>query len=420
MRTRDGFGRYEAAVIDENWLRKRYVDNKKSVQEIAKELNIAKSAIYHKLRKVGLMAPLLHKEPLVLDEEVIKDMYFQQHMSLEKIAPHFGVCRETIGKVVKKFGDIRSPYDDCYAGHNCRPLSTEDTELMVKKYLEEGKSGDAVGKEMHIDAKSRLRKLGLIKPTTDKAKVRSLYESGMSMGQVGKEMGIAHSRVSVIMKHLGAKTRSRTEALFNRKHGKVIYIDEDKVKTMYVDSKMSLTEIAKGLGVSPMFIYRIIIKLGVIRSKADASRLMWQKPEYLQKVHDGFNKKPNIQESHVDAIIQEHFPGEFEYNGDYKLGVSIGGRIPDWVHINGRRKLIEYNGCFPHCCPQCGFKGFKSRTPEWVHKKDKRKLKTYKKHGFETLVLWGHDSDDDVKNKVGEFIKQRSLNLTGASSTNVK
>ena len=416
--------------VDENQLRLKYVDEKKSTRKVAKEMGVSAWLVFDRLNKMGLVRShseatfLTYKSKIiVLDEERIMDMYNNMKLSTLKIAVELGVSAGTIRDIVRKLGTMRGCKDKCYTPYS-EPLSEENQRLMVKKYLDEGKTIHEISKEMHIDAQKRLHKLGVCRTTVDRMKVKALYENGMPTGQIAEEMGISRPYIYGIIKKLGCLRSKSQSAILAWQSSyfptrQKVDADIEEIKAMYIDGETTY-EIAQKKNLSRVWICRALKESGLIRSGSEAACLKWQNPQYVKNVADGLQRRPSNEEIHVDMLIQESFPSEFEYNGDYRLGVSIGGKTPDWVHINGQKKVIEYNGCFVHCCLQCGYRGFKKHPPEWTRERDKRKLKTYKKHGFETLVLWGHDSDEDVKNKVGEFIKQRSLNLTGVSNTNVK
>jgi G:T-mismatch repair DNA endonuclease (very short patch repair protein) len=64
--------------------------------------------------------------------------------------------------------------------------------------------------------------------------------------------------------------------------------------------------------------------------------------------------------------------------------------IPDFININGQKKIVEFFG-------------------DYWHKdinRDKIRLKTYKKYGYETLVIWQSELDNMayVEDKIREFI----------------
>jgi galactokinase/mevalonate kinase-like predicted kinase len=102
------------------------------------------------------------------------------------------------------------------------------------------------------------------------------------------------------------------------------------------------------------------------------------------------NAVPSSLEKIVINIIDEICPNEFAYNGDARVGV-IGRKIPDFININGKKKLIEVNGNY------------------WHNKKDhKKRVSEFKQLGWETLTIW----EDELKNieKVKSKIKTYVFN----------
>lgn len=129
-----------------------------------------------------------------------------------------------------------------------------------------------------------------------------------------------------------------------------------------------------------------------------ATKKMWEDPEYRDKVIVGviaaLKKKPNQQEEHLDAILQEYFPGTYEYTGDGKL--VIGGMIPDFVNVNGRKDVIELFGDYWHT--------IKDRWKD----NELGKIMAYNSLGYRCLVIWEHELKDEqaVVAKVKQFIRR--------------
>lgn len=129
-----------------------------------------------------------------------------------------------------------------------------------------------------------------------------------------------------------------------------------------------------------------------------ATKKMWEDPRYRDKVITGviaaLNKKPNQREKQLDAILQEHFPRAYEYTGDGKL--VIGGMIPDFVNVNGKKDVIELFGDYWHTIKD----GWKDN--------ELGKIMAYNSFGYRCLVIWEHELRDEqaVVAKVRQFTRQ--------------
>ena len=126
---------------------------------------------------------------------------------------------------------------------------------------------------------------------------------------------------------------------------------------------------------------------------------MWNDSKYREKtlkaIHEGRKLKPNIPEKFINRLLNKLLPKEYKFVGDGK--VILGGFNPDFINVNGQKKIIEMYGCYWHKCPKCKF-GNKRLL-------DVRRLKTYKKYGYKTLIIWQHELKDlnRVKNRILKF-----------------
>ena len=127
----------------------------------------------------------------------------------------------------------------------------------------------------------------------------------------------------------------------------------------------------------------------------EASNKARSTPEYLKAYAEGLLKKPNKSEQKLQKIIEEVCP-DYKYNGDYKLGVSIGYYIPDFVNVNGKKKVIDLFGDRWH-------------KPEEVEVR-KGKMATL---GWQCLVVWEHELKDidAVKQKIQTFHYNPNIEL---------
>jgi len=106
----------------------------------------------------------------------------------------------------------------------------------------------------------------------------------------------------------------------------------------------------------------------------------WQEnSEYREKVKNGLNKfhnmKPNNSEQQVLGILDEQFPNEWKFCGDWSFWLD--GKNPDFVNINGQKKLIEFFG------------------RNW-HKdyEEPERIFHFAKFGFQTLIVWEEELQD--------------------------
>jgi len=120
----------------------------------------------------------------------------------------------------------------------------------------------------------------------------------------------------------------------------------------------------------------------------------WQNEELAKKRIASFNLKPNGMELYLDYILQNNFPDEWKFVGDGQ--VIIGGLCPDFINVNGKKKIIELFGHFWHD-GDLALRGISS------HRTEEGKKKVYGEIGYDTLVIW----DDELNNerKVIEKIK---------------
>lgn len=108
--------------------------------------------------------------------------------------------------------------------------------------------------------------------------------------------------------------------------------------------------------------------------------------ERVRKWWKASGLKPNKSEAKLDALLQEHFPNEWKYGG--KGEFVLGGKIPDFFNINGKKWLIEFNGEFWH----------EGEDPQ-------ERIDYFANLGFRTLVIWGKELKDEqsIIGKVRNF-----------------
>jgi len=105
-------------------------------------------------------------------------------------------------------------------------------------------------------------------------------------------------------------------------------------------------------------------------TKAKLSKIVkewWKDPKNARKclVIDS----PNKQEKRLNRLLDKIYPGEWKFVGNGE--VIIDGKCPDFININGQKKIIELYG-------------------ERWHKptEEQTRIDFFKRYGYETQIIW--------------------------------
>lgn len=99
-----------------------------------------------------------------------------------------------------------------------------------------------------------------------------------------------------------------------------------------------------------------------------------EKERWSRRNIEASHKKPTMPELFLGIYLEDRYPREWAYNGDGGRGIVIGGRVPDFVNINGRKQVIEELGVYWHLLED-----------------EVERIEHYKKYGYECIVVWEWD-----------------------------
>ena len=102
---------------------------------------------------------------------------------------------------------------------------------------------------------------------------------------------------------------------------------------------------------------------------SETMKALYRNPDYVKKMAKAWNRKPNKPEAFLTNILENLYPGEWKYTGDFSF--TINGKCPDFVNCNGQKKIIELFGDYWH----------RGQDPL-------DRINTFKPFGYETLVIW--------------------------------
>lgn len=115
-----------------------------------------------------------------------------------------------------------------------------------------------------------------------------------------------------------------------------------------------------------------------------------ERHEWISKIRKSGGNSPNKLEKKLLSILENLYPGEWKFVGDGE--VVIAGKCPDFINVNGQKKIIELFGDYWHA----------GENPN-------NRIEIFRPYGYETLVIWEGELKDmeKVKVKINEFTKQK-------------
>lgn len=134
-----------------------------------------------------------------------------------------------------------------------------------------------------------------------------------------------------------------------------------------------------------------------IANMTRARREMWKNPsdKFIKRYVEAHTLSPNKKENLLRQILDEHFPNEWKFVGDGQ--VWFDGRNPDFININGQKKIIELFGTYWH----------RDRDNIKITQTEEWRTNHFAKFGFDTLVIWEDELDnvDVVVGRISKFEK---------------
>jgi len=136
------------------------------------------------------------------------------------------------------------------------------------------------------------------------------------------------------------------------------------------------------------------------RKIGKSRRKLWQNPEYREKqlkaIFAGYDLRPTKPERRLRNRLNHLFPNEYKYVGDGTFW--IGCKNPDFININGQKKVIEMFGNYWHS---------KKVTGVSIKKHENCRVRHFAKYGFRTLIVW----ECELRRENRERLKEKLINF---------
>ncbi len=187
-------------------------------------------------------------------------------------------------------------------------------------------------------------------------------------------------------------------------HGKYLGIKmKNKIGNAYIDGRTLMKNKCKDCNNYVKGVY-------AIRCRSCASKIIWkQANSKLREKMSNFLKFPNKLELKISKILSK----KYKYVGDGKFWIERFN--PDFINVNGK-KIIEIFGEHWHANPN-KYKAndiiCRNKKAKDIWENDKQRLKTYKKYGYDTLIIWEHEinniEDEEVKKELVSEFKENNI-----------
>jgi len=127
------------------------------------------------------------------------------------------------------------------------------------------------------------------------------------------------------------------------------------------------------------------------RKQSKTMKAKFKDPKFCERFFRNRGVLPNKLELKVQDLLNNLFPNEYKYVGNFDT--FIGGKCPDFINVNGQKKLIEVFGDYYH-----------------EDKDSQKRIDHFAKYGFKTSVIWESDIEENIGLVSKELISFHSKN----------
>ncbi len=111
------------------------------------------------------------------------------------------------------------------------------------------------------------------------------------------------------------------------------------------------------------------------KQRSRISKELWQNPDFIRKQMMSRHVAPNKAEKQLNELLNHLCPGEYKYVGCGE--VILAGKCPDFINVNGKKKIIELYGEFWH-----------------TKEEEKNRIALFSKYGYNTMIIWSKEMMD--------------------------
>lgn len=123
------------------------------------------------------------------------------------------------------------------------------------------------------------------------------------------------------------------------------------------------------------------------KAKRDMMKQLWEDSDFREKtvasILRGMRVKPNKPEKVLEKLLSRLTPGEYILNvgGEF----IVNGKCPDFINVNGQKKIIEHFGDFWHG---------EEKTGILNEQHEEQRVDCFAEKGYQTLIIWQHELEN--------------------------
>lgn len=326
-------------------------------------------------------------------------------------------------------------------GHSNRiPKKNIDEKRMIYLY-NQNNTLSVIAKEFKVTPSTivfKLKKHGITlikrysnkiqKKNIDEKRMIDLYNQNNTLRTIAKEFKVTSRTIKFKLKKHGITIKQTKEFLKGRTYPNKLNLNKNQVIEMY-NQPLSQSRVAINFQCSRIAIRNVLKRNNIpIRKGSDTQKSLykrgilksWNKgftkenlpillkvselgkkrflnEEWLKKYKKTLNIRPNKPEILLSNLLSSNNL-QYKYVGDYNFWIN--GKNPDFVNINGQKKIIELFGDYWH---NTHHRKNKKHSEDYYNPELRKEH--FKKSGFDCLIIWESElkNPSQVIQKIREF-----------------
>lgn len=342
--------------------------------------------------------------------EKLKELYLGKKFSIIKVAKELNCPRGTIKWLLQKY-EIPTRNMKEAQRLNKYWLNRNHTKTTIKKMK---KSAKVRQDKLWQDPEYRKNQLknfiwqkghipwnkGLTKETSEKVRQYGIKGSNTNKGKPGSFLGKHHTDESNrknALSHKGKICSDETKRKMSLAHkGKIKSEEHRRRLSLSLKGNIIPEKVRRKISAT---VKKIESDPQIRKQMSERGKKLWRDTEYVKKMFLARRTTPNKAELKLNTIIQKTLPNEYALNVRAEI-MTLGSKIPDFVNINGQKKVIELYGDYFH-------------NPKYFpnHQSSEKRISYFKQFGWDTLIIWEHELQnlDSLKEKVKNFNSQEGF-----------